>query len=266
MQRSTKIVATLGPASSDRETLTRIIAAGVDVVRMNFSHGTKDDHIQRTTLVRDVSRELGRTVGIMVDLQGPKIRIGKFETSKITLKKGEPFILDASCQMGNQERVGLDYKELPNDVRVADVLLLDDGRIVLDVVDVRPPEIYTTVRHGGELSNNKGINRQGGGLTAPALTAKDMEDIKTAAGLKADFLAVSFPKSGADMYMARELMRAAGGHAMLIAKIERAEAIRALQEIIDASDAIMVARGDLAVEVGDAAVPAMQKRMIRLAR
>jgi len=146
------------------------------------------------------------------------------------------------------------------------VLLLDDGRIVLDVVDVRPPEIYTTVRHGGELSNNKGINRQGGGLTAPALTAKDMEDIKTAAGLKADFLAVSFPKSGADMYMARELMRAAGGHAMLIAKIERAEAIRALQEIIDASDAIMVARGDLAVEVGDAAVPAMQKRMIRLAR
>jgi len=266
MQRSTKIVATLGPASSDRETLTRIIAAGVDVVRMNFSHGTKDDHIERTTLVRDVSRELGRTVGIMVDLQGPKIRIGKFETSKITLKKGEPFILDASCQMGNQERVGLDYKELPNDVRVADVLLLDDGRIVLDVVDVRPPEIYTTVRHGGELSNNKGINRQGGGLTAPALTAKDMEDIKTAAGLKADFLAVSFPKSGADMYMARELMRAAGGHAMLIAKIERAEAIRALQEIIDASDAIMVARGDLAVEVGDAAVPAMQKRMIRLAR
>jgi pyruvate kinase len=266
MQRSTKIVATLGPASSDRETLTRIIAAGVDVVRMNFSHGTKDDHIQRTTLVRDVSRELGRTVGIMVDLQGPKIRIGKFETSKITLKKGEPFILDASCQMGSQERVGLDYRELPNDVRMADVLLLDDGRIVLDVVDVRPPEIHTTVRHGGELSNNKGINRQGGGLTAPALTAKDMEDIKTAAGLKADFLAVSFPKSGADMYMARELMRAAGGHAMLIAKIERAEAIHALQEIIDASDAIMVARGDLAVEVGDAAVPAMQKRMIRMAR
>ena len=266
MQRSTKIVATLGPASSDRETLTRIIAAGVDVVRMNFSHGTKEDHIQRTTLVRDVSRELGRTVGIMVDLQGPKIRIGKFETGKITLKKGEPFILDASCQLGSQERVGLDYKELPNDVRVADVLLLDDGRIVLDVADVRPPEIHTIVRHGGELSNNKGINRQGGGLTAPALTAKDMEDIKTAAGLKADFLAVSFPKSGADMYMARELMRAAGGHAMLIAKIERAEAIRALQEIIDASDAIMVARGDLAVEVGDAAVPAMQKRMIRLAR
>jgi len=259
-------VATLGPASSDRDTLTRMLSAGVDVVRMNFSHGTKDDHVQRATLVRDVSRELGRTVGIMVDLQGPKIRIGKFEGGKVVLKKGDTFVLDASCQMGNQDRVGLDYKELPNDVRVADVLLLDDGRIVLDVADVRPPEIHTTVRHGGELSNNKGINRQGGGLTAPALTAKDMEDIKAAAELKADFLAVSFPKSGADMYMARELMRAAGGHALLVAKIERAEAIRALQEIIDASDAIMVARGDLAVEVGDAAVPAMQKRMIRLAR
>ena len=259
-------MATLGPASSDRDTLTRMLSAGVDVVRMNFSHGTKDDHVQRATLVRDVSRELGRTVGIMVDLQGPKIRIGKFEGGKVVLKKGDTFVLDASCQMGNQDRVGLDYKELPNDVRVADVLLLDDGRIVLDVADVRPPEIHTTVRHGGELSNNKGINRQGGGLTAPALTAKDMEDIKAAAELKADFLAVSFPKSGADMYMARELMRAAGGHALLVAKIERAEAIRALQEIIDASDAIMVARGDLAVEVGDAAVPAMQKRMIRLAR
>ena len=174
MQRSTKIVATLGPASSDRETLRRLLAAGVDVVRLNFSHGTKDDHVQRTTLVRDISRELGRTVGIMVDLQGPKIRIGKFEAGKVLLKKGDPFILDAACQMGNQERVGLDYTELPNDVRVADVLLLDDGRIVLDVADVRPPEILCTVRHGGDLSNNKGINRQGGVLTAPALTAKDM--------------------------------------------------------------------------------------------
>jgi pyruvate kinase len=168
--------------------------------------------------------------------------------------------------MGNQERVGLDYKELPEDVRKGDVLLLDDGRIVLDVKEVRGSEVVTTVRHGGELSNNKGINRQGGGLTAPALTAKDMEDIKTAAALKADFLAVSFPKSGADMYMARELMRAAGGHALLVAKIERTEAIHALEEILSASDAIMVARGDLAVEVGDAAVPALQKRMIRLAR
>jgi pyruvate kinase len=266
MQRSTKIVATLGPASSEREVLKRVIAAGVDVVRMNFSHGQREDHIRRAELLREVSRELSRTVGLMVDLQGPKIRIGQFDTGRIRLEKGAAFVLDADCGLGNQERVGLDYRELPRDVRAGDVLLLDDGRIVLDVRDVQGTQIRTAVRHGGELSNNKGINRQGGGLTAPALTAKDMEDIKVAAQLKADFLAVSFPKSGADMYMARELMRAAGGQALLIAKIERAEAIAALAEIIDASDCIMVARGDLAVEVGDAAVPAMQKRMIRLAR
>jgi len=266
MKRNTKIVATLGPASSERTVLTRMFAAGVDVVRLNFSHGTAEDHTARAALVREVARELGRTVGIMVDLQGPKIRVGKFEQGKIQLGKGDRFILDADCTLGNQERVGLDYRELVRDVRAGDVLLLDDGRIVLDVVGVHAPEIHTTVRHGGVLSNNKGINRQGGGLTAPALTAKDMEDIKTAAGLKVDFLAVSFPKSGADMVMARELMRAAGGHALLIAKVERAEAIGALHDILDASDAIMVARGDLAVEVGDAAVPALQKRMIRMAR
>ena len=266
MQRSTKIVATLGPASSERDVLKRMIAAGVDVVRMNFSHGQREDHIKRAELLREVSRELERTVGVMVDLQGPKIRIGQFESGRIRLEKGAAFVLDADSGIGNQERVGLDYKELPRDVRAGDVLLLDDGRIVLDVREVQGSQIRTVVRHGGDLSNNKGINRQGGGLTAPALTAKDMEDIKTATQLKADFLAVSFPKSGADMYMARELMRAAGGQALLIAKIERAEAITALGEIIDASDGIMVARGDLAVEVGDAAVPAMQKRMIRLAR
>jgi len=266
MERSTKIVATLGPASADRETLTRMIAAGVNVVRLNFSHGTADDHVKRAELVREVARSLEHTVGIMVDLQGPKIRIGKFAEGSITLKKGDAFILDAACPLGDQTRVGLDYKELPRDVRVADVLLLDDGRIVLDVAHVQGSEVITTVRHGGLLSNNKGINRQGGGLTAPALTPKDMEDIKSAAALRADFLAVSFPKSGADMFMARELLRAAGGHALLIAKIERAEAIHALDEILEASDAIMVARGDLAVEVGDAAVPALQKRMIRLAR
>ena len=266
MQRSTKIVATLGPASSDPGVLRKMFSAGVNVVRMNFSHGTAADHMARAQTVRETARELGITVGIMCDLQGPKIRIGKFENNRIQLETGDPFILDAECSMGNQERVGLDYKELPDDVKVGDVLLLDDGRIVLDAVRVEGRLIHTIVRHGGELSNNKGINRQGGGLTAPALTGKDMEDIRTAATMKADFLAVSFPKSGADMYMARELMRAAGGKSMLIAKIERAEAIHALDEILDASDGIMVARGDLAVEVGDAAVPALQKRMIRLAR
>jgi pyruvate kinase len=266
MQRSTKIVATLGPASSDRDVLTRMIAAGVDVVRMNFSHGSAEEHLARAELVREVARTMERTVGIMCDLQGPKIRIGKFEKGKVTLNKGEVFVLDAEVPLGNQERVGLDYKELPRDVSPGSVLLLDDGRLVLDVQKVQGSQITTTVRVGGVLSNNKGINRQGGGLTAPALTAKDMEDIKTSVAMKADFLAVSFPKSGADMYMAKELMRAAGGRSILIAKMERAEAIAAMAEIMEASDGIMVARGDLAVEVGDAAVPALQKRMIRTAR
>jgi pyruvate kinase len=177
-------------------------------------------------------------------------------------------VLDAEIDMGNAERAGLDYKELPRDVSAGAVLLLDDGKIVLDVVAVRGTEVHTTVRHGGVLSNNKGINRRGGGLTAPALTTKDMDDIRTAAMIKVDFLAVSFPKSSADMYMARQLLRAAGGEAFLIAKIERAEAVEpgALEDIMSACDGIMVARGDLAVEVGDASVPALQKRMIRMAR
>ncbi|MGE0356844.1 MAG: pyruvate kinase [Burkholderiales bacterium] len=264
--RNTKIVATLGPASSDPAVLERMMRAGVDVVRLNFSHGSSADHEARARLVRETCARVGRTVSIMADLQGPKIRVGKFQDGKITLKAGDAFILDASCPMGDAGRVGLDYKELPRDVKAGDVLLLDDGKIVLEVKAVRGTEIHTVTRHGGTLSNNKGINRQGGGLTAPALTPKDIEDIRTAARLNVDYLAVSFPKSAADMYMAQELLRASGGHALLIAKIERAEAIPALEEIMRACDGIMVARGDLAVEVGDASVPSLQKRMIRQAR
>ncbi|MBE9610667.1 pyruvate kinase [Chitinilyticum piscinae] len=266
MQRSTKIVATLGPSSSDVATLEGLIAAGVNMFRLNFSHGTAQDHLDRAAIVRECAKKAGCAVAIMVDLQGPKIRVGKFEKNKIELKNGDQFILDASCTLGNQERVGLDYKELPNDVAPGAILLLDDGRLVFEVKEVVGSEIHVVVKVGGVLSNNKGINRQGGGLTAPALTAKDMEDIKTAAKLHADYVAVSFPKSGADMYMARTLLRAAGSRALLIAKIERTEAVADLEEILDASDGIMVARGDLAVEVGDAAVPALQKRMIKLAR
>jgi pyruvate kinase len=243
-----------------------MIRAGVDVVRLNFSHGTAADHEGRARVVKELSSKVGRTVAILCDLQGPKIRVGRFKEGKVTLEKGQPFVLDAGIDIGDAGRSGLDYKELPRDVEPGAVLLLDDGKIVLDVTDVRGEEVHTIVRHGGVLSNNKGINRQGGGLTAPALTAKDMEDIKTAAKIQADYLAVSFPKSGADMYMARELLRAAGGHALIIAKIERAEAIPALEDIMRACDGIMVARGDLAVEVGDASVPALQKRMIRQAR
>ena len=268
--RSTKIVATIGPASNTPDILKRMIEAGVDVVRLNFSHGTAEDHVARAQMVRDAAAACGREIAIMADLQGPKIRVGKFKEGKIELVKGEKFILDAQCEMGDQHRAGLDYKELPNDLKPDDVLLLNDGLIVLVVSHVKGSEIHTTVKIGGELSNNKGINRQGGGLSAPALTAKDMEDIKTAMRLGADFVAVSFPKNATDMEMARQLANIAGeAHGrkpQMIAKIERAEAIPRLQEILDASDGIMVARGDLAVEVGNAAVPALQKRMIRMAR
>ena len=270
-QRATKIVATLGPASSDPALLEAMIRAGVNVVRLNFSHGTAQDHIDRATLVREAAQRAGREVGIMADLQGPKIRVGKFAEGKVMLEPGQPFVLDASrTEPGDLGGVGLDYKELPRDVKAGDTLLLNDGLIVMTVDKVVGPAVHTTVKLGGELSNNKGINKQGGGLTAPALTAKDMDDIKTAMGLKADYVAVSFPKNATDMELARQLCNVAGasiGHKpALIAKIERAEAIPELANILKVSDGIMVARGDLAVEVGNAAVPGLQKHMIRLAR
>jgi pyruvate kinase len=271
MTRATKIVATLGPASSSPEVLERMIRAGVDVVRLNFSHGTAQDHIDRATLVREVARRVGKEVAIMADLQGPKIRVGKFEGGKTMLEPGQSFILDgATTELGTHERVGLDYKELPRDLRPGDILLLNDGLLKLTVDAVRGAEIHTTVVVGGELSNNKGINKAGGGLTAPALTAKDMEDIKTAMSFQCEYLAVSFPKNATDMEMARQLANVAGEstkhRAALIAKIERSEAIPVLESILRASDGIMVARGDLAVEVGNATVPALQKKMIKMAR
>jgi len=270
-RRATKIVATLGPASSDPKLLEQMIRAGVNVVRLNFSHGTAQDHIDRATLVREAAQRAGREVAIMADLQGPKIRVGKFADGKVLLEPGMKFVLDASrTEPGNLEGVGLDYKELPRDVRPGDTLLLNDGLIVLTVDKVKGEQVHTTVKLGGVLSNNKGINKQGGGLTAPALTAKDMEDIRTAMSFQADFVAVSFPKTATDMEMARQLCNVAAADyrhkPALIAKIERAEAIPNLESILKASDGIMVARGDLAVEVGNAAVPALQKRMIRMAR
>ena len=266
IQRKTKIVATLGPASSSEEMIARMIVAGVDVVRLNFSHGTAEEHIHRAALVRSIAVKLGRPVGVLCDLQGPKIRIGKFAAGSITLAPGDYFILDAACELGDQQRVGLDYKRLPQEVESGAVLLLDDGRVVLTVDRVKGAEIHCTVTTGGILSNNKGINRQGGGLSAAALTEKDKQDIKTAVALEADFIALSFPRCRKDVDDTRKLVRKAGGTASIVAKIERAEAILALEEIIDAADVIMVARGDLGVEVGDAAVPGLQKRMIRMAR
>ena len=271
MRRATKIVATLGPASSSPEVLERMIRAGVDVVRMNFSHGKAQDHIDRATLVREIAKRCGKEVAIMADLQGPKIRVGKFVGDKTLLEPGQKFVLDgATTELGTNERVGLDYRELPRDVKAGDVLLLNDGLLKLVVDAVRGEEVHTTVVVGGELSNNKGINKAGGGLTAPALTAKDMEDIKTAMSFQCEYLAVSFPKTATDMEMARQLANVAGEpwrhKPQMIAKIERSEAIPVLDQILKASDGIMVARGDLAVEVGNAAVPALQKRMIKMAR
>ena len=269
--RATKIVATLGPASSSAEVLERMMLAGVDVMRLNFSHGTAQDHIDRAALIREVSKKVGKEVAIMADLQGPKIRVGKIEGGKTMLQAGGKLVLDAAyAGLGSGERVGLDYKELPRDVKAGDTLLLNDGLLRLTVDAVRGDEVHTTVVIGGELSNNKGINKAGGGLTAPALTAKDMEDIKTAMSFQCEYLAVSFPKNATDMEMARQLANVAGEKwrhkPQLIAKIERSEAIPQLEAILKASDGIMVARGDLAVEVGNAAVPALQKRMIKMAR
>ncbi len=271
MPRQTKIVATLGPSSSTPEMMERLIAAGVDVVRLNFSHGTAQDHIDRAAMVRAAAERAGKAVAIMADLQGPKIRVGKFEGGKTLIKAGQRFVLDAGRgELGDNDAVGLDYKELPRDVKPGDTLLLNDGLLVLTVDDVRGEQVITTVKIGGVLSNNKGINKQGGGLTAPALTGKDIEDIKTAMSFQCEYLAVSFPKSATDMEMARQLANVAGEKWRhkpgLIAKIERSEAIPALEGIVRASDGIMVARGDLAIEVGNATVPALQKRMIKLAR
>ena len=270
-RRATKIVATLGPASSDPALLEQMIRAGVNVVRLNFSHGKAQDHIDRARLVREAAKRAGREVAIMADLQGPKIRVGKFAEGKVFLEPGQKFVLDAQrVELGDIDAVGLDYKELPREVKAGDVLLLNDGLIVITVDAVRGEQVHTTVKLGGELSNNKGINKQGGGLTAPALTAKDMDDIRTAMSFQADYVAVSFPKNATDMEMARQLCNVAAheyGHKPgMIAKIERAEAIPKLLEILLASDGIMVARGDLAVEVGNALVPGLQKRMIKLAR
>lgn len=268
MPRRTKIVATLGPAVDSPEKLTALIEAGVDVVRINFSHGGPEDQRRLAERAREAARVVGRDVAILADLQGPKIRIDGFRDGSVTLREDEPFTLDANlgAKDGDERQVGLTYKDLPDDVLENDILLLDDGLIALQVESVDGRRIRTRVLTGGVLSDNKGINRQGGGLSAPALTDKDREDLRTAASLGVDYLAISFPRSAADVDQARELLREAGGEADIIAKIERAEAVEAIDEIIVASDAVMVARGDLAVEIGDAELPAVQKMIIHQAR
>ena len=269
MLRRTKIVATLGPATDDPENLSKMIAAGVDIVRVNFSHGTKEEHEGRINAVRRCAKEHDRVVGILADMQGPKIRVARFTQGFVELKTAQAFCLDADLpkEGGSDTAVGIDYKDLPKDVHPGDTLLLDDGRIVMMVQSVVGNKINCEVVTGGKLSNNKGINRLGGGLSAGALTDKDRIDLQIAADIDVDYVAISFPRSAKDMQEARELLDKAGGTAIgTVAKIERTEAVENIDEIILASDAVMVARGDLSVEIGDAEVPAVQKHIIRRAR
>ena len=268
MLRRTKIVATLGPSTDDPKMLDSIIQAGVDVVRINFSHGNSEDHIRRVESVRNRARAHGRQVGVLVDLQGPKIRISRFREGYVDLKEGEDFTLDIHCDAhdGDEKRVGLVYKELCQDVKRGDTLLLDDGRLILWVHDVVQGRIECRVVVGGKLSDSKGINLQGGGLSADALTEKDIADIKIAAEIDTDYLAVSFPRTAEDIMRARRLLAEHGCQCGIVAKIERAEALDNLEDIIRASDVVMIARGDLGVEIGDAKLPFVQKRIIKTAR
>lgn len=266
--RRTKIVITVGPSLDDPDMLERVILAGAVVFRVNFSHSDVSMHEKRIRMVRDIAARHEKIVAILVDLQGPKIRIGRFKDKKIQLHEGQSFILDTTMDedAGDEHAVFLGYANLVNDVHPNDTLLLDDGRIVFTVVKTQATQIHCTVVVGGELSNNKGINRLGGGLSAEALTDKDRLDIKEAVRLEADYIAVSFPRHADDINEARSLLKAAGGNPGIIAKIERAEAITNIEGIIHASDAVMIARGDLGVEIGDAELPGTQKKIIKIAR
>lgn len=271
MLKRTKIVATLGPSTDEPGVLEDILRNGVNTVRLNFSHGSADDHRRRASEVRKAARKLGLSIAILGDLQGPKIRIARFKDSKIQLETGDTFFLDSELgnEDGDQTQVGIDYKALPEDSQAGDILLLDDGRVQLKVTAVNGSRIETEVIIGGPLSNNKGINRQGGGLSAAALTEKDRRDIKVAGDIDMDYIAVSFPRSAADLHEARELLDHAGSRAEIIAKVERAETVasnEALDEIILACDGIMVARGDLGVEIGDAELIGVQKHLIKRSR
>lgn len=271
MFRRTKIVCTMGPALDREGVLEQLIKSGANVMRINFSHGSAQEHVRRAENIRTIAKKLGTVVAIVGDLQGPKIRISTFKDGPILLKTGDLFTLDADLPKGEgtQEAVGIDYKNLPEDVKTGDVLMLDDGRVQLSVVSVVGSKILTSVLVPGPLSNNKGINKKGGGLSAPALTEKDRNDIKIAAEIGVDYVAVSFPRTGEDIELARNLLRQAGSDAKIIAKVERAEVVvsdEAMADVVKAADAVMVARGDLGVEIGDAQLMGVQKRLIKKSR
>ena len=268
MLRRTKIVATIGPATDDPAVLTEMVHEGLDVARLNASHGTREDHARRLKLLREIESKVDKTIGTLMDLGGPKIRIESFEGGKVMLEEGRPFALDTTLdkKAGTIDVVGVAYKNLPRDVSPGDTLLLNDGNIVLGVEAVNPTRISTRVKVGGELSDRKGLNRQGGGISAPALSDKDRDDIKFASENGIDYIAVSFARTANDIEQARALTRKWGSKARILAKIERQEAVTNLAEIADAADAIMVARGDLGVEMGYAELTGLQKTIIHESR
>ena len=266
-RRRTKIIATLGPGTDDPQVMEDLIRSGVDVVRLNMSHGDAAEHEGRVRLVRSAARKLKWQVAILVDLQGPKIRVECFKNESVELVSGDHFTLDAKdpYTLGDERRVGVSYQGLPNDVKPGDILLLDDGLISMQVQLVEGGQVHCLVENGGKLSNRKGLNLQGGGLSVSGLAAHDLPHIELAAKMGADYVAVSFVSCAGDIERARELLREAGSEAALVAKIERLEALENLEEICEAADAVMVARGDLGVEIGDAELPGLQKRIIRTA-
>jgi len=268
MQKRTKIVATLGPASDDKEKLCAMIKAGLDVARLNFSHGNEEDHRRRCAVLREAADACGKEIAVMGDLQGPKIRIKRFKKGRVELADGESFFLDSTLGLedGNQEGVGVALDSIHEDVGPGDILLLNDGMITLEVDRVDGTRIHTTVVAGGILSDHKGLNLKGGGLSASALTDIDRENIKLAAELEMDYLAVSFVRSGEDVEEARRLFKEAGGNGLVVAKVERTEAVENIDSIIDAADVIMVARGDLGVEMGYAQLTGIQKSLIHQTR
>jgi pyruvate kinase len=266
MSRRAKIVCTLGPASSSKERVAALVAAGLDVARLNMSHGTHDDHLKAYQAARAAGDEAGRSVGVLVDLQGPKIRLGAFASGPVVLAAGDEFTITGEDVPGNSAEVATTYPGLAADVRADDQILVDDGRVVLEVTGVDGTRVRTRVLVGGGLSDHKGLNVPGARLAVPALSTKDEQDLRWALGLRADMIALSFVRGPEDALPVRRIMDELGARLPLIAKIEKPQAVDALPEVLEAFDGLMVARGDLGVELPLEQVPMVQKRAINLAR
>lgn len=264
--RRAKIVATLGPATSSYESLKSIIEAGVDVARMNLSHGTYEVHQEVYDNVRKAAADVGKPVAVLIDLQGPKIRLGKFEAGPYELSEGDIFKITIEDVVGNKELSSTTFKGLPQDVKAGDPLLIDDGKVALRVLETDGTVVTTRVEVAGPISNNKGINLPGVAVNVPALSDKDEADLRWGLKLGADFIALSFVRDAADIKRVHEIMDEEGVRIPVIAKIEKPQAVEHLEEIVDHFDAIMVARGDLGVELPLEAVPIVQKQAVELAR